>query len=81
VREELEELLVRARARRRQPQLEQRILRRVEVDGDNVRHAVEEAVHDVAAARGEHQEPVLGAKLEHLAVDTRVLRAQCTRAC
>ena len=49
-------------------------LRRVEVDGDNVRDAVEQPVEHVAAAGRQHEQAVLRAELEHLAVDARVLR-------
>ena len=44
VRKELEELLVGARAGGGAAQLEQRVLRRVEVDGDDVPDAVEQPV-------------------------------------
>eukprot|EP00962_Isochrysis_galbana_P027925 scaffold8788_cov108-Isochrysis_galbana.AAC.8 len=70
---QLEELVVRQAARGRQLELEQRVLSRVQVHRDDVLWPVEQPVEHVAAARREHEQPVVRAQLQQLAVDTRVL--------
>jgi hypothetical protein len=54
-------------------ELEQRVLRSVQVGRDDVLRPVDQPVEHVAAACGQDQQRVLGAEPQELLVDARVL--------
>lgn len=70
---ELEELVVRQVLDAHLLQLQERVLARVQVGGDDALRALEDHVQHIAAARREHEDCVIIVQVQQLTVNARVL--------